>query len=294
MSMLKALLKSMRPRQWTKNIFIFAALVFDRKLDDPKALGSTILGFILFCLLSSVVYLLNDLGDIEADRNHPEKRKRPLASGILPAKIAWLTVAGLLVIILPLAFWLSIPFGLITSTYFLLNLAYTKWLKHVPLIDVLTLASFYVIRVGAGVVLVGVERFSPWLYMVTTMLALFIGLGKRRSELSLLADDANSSRKVLEGYSIPFLDHLIIIVSATTIMAYSLYTFSAPNLPENHAMMLTIPFVVYGIFRYLYLLHFDKDVGAPEEVVLTDRPLQVTMVAWMAAIFAIFYLFPSR
>lgn len=290
--MLRALIKSMRPKQWLKNVFIFAAVVFDQKLGNTQALIATILGFILFCLLSSAVYLLNDIGDIEADRNHPKKRLRPLPAGELPIPVAWAAVVVILLIVFPLSFALSVQFGVVASLYFFLNIAYTKWLKHIPILDVLILASFYVIRVLAGVVLVHVERFSPWLYVVTTMLALYIGLGKRRAELNLLAEDANSHRKVLEGYTIPFLDQLIMIISATTIMAYSLYTFSAPNLPENHAMMLTIPFVVYGIFRYLSLLEIDNRVGEPVEVVLTDRPLQITIVAWAAVILAIFYFLP--
>jgi 4-hydroxybenzoate polyprenyltransferase len=291
--MLRALIKSMRPRQWLKNVFIFAALVFDRKLANTQALVATILGFILFCLLSSAVYLLNDIGDIEADRNHPKKRLRPLPSGQLPVPVAWAAIVVILIIVFPLSFALSTSFGLVATLYFVLNVAYTKWLKHIPILDVLVLASFYVIRVHAGVVLVHVERFSPWLYVVTTMLALYIGLGKRRAELSLLADNANSHRKVLEGYTIPFLDQMILVVSATTIMSYSLYTFSAPNLPADHSMMLTIPFVVYGIFRYLHLLEVDNRVGEPVELALTDRPLQITMVTWAAVILAIFYFLPE-
>jgi 4-hydroxybenzoate polyprenyltransferase len=291
--MLRALIKSMRPRQWLKNVFIFAALVFDRKLANTQALVATILGFILFCLLSSAVYLLNDIGDIEADRNHPKKRLRPLPSGQLPVPVAWAAIVVILIIVFPLSFALSTSFGLVATLYFVLNVAYTKWLKHIPILDVLVLASFYVIRVHAGVVLVHVERFSPWLYVVTTMLALYIGLGKRRAELSLLADNANSHRKVLEGYTVPFLDQMILVVSATTIMSYSLYTFSAPNLPADHSMMLTIPFVVYGIFRYLHLLEVDNRVGEPVELALTDRPLQITMVTWAAVILAIFYFLPE-
>jgi 4-hydroxybenzoate polyprenyltransferase len=291
--MLRALIKSMRPRQWLKNVFIFAALVFDRKLANTQALVATILGFILFCLISSAVYLLNDIGDIEADRNHPKKRLRPLPSGQLPVPVAWAAIVVILIIVFPLSFALSTSFGLVATLYFVLNVAYTKWLKHIPILDVLVLASFYVIRVHAGVVLVHVERFSPWLYVVTTMLALYIGLGKRRAELSLLADNANSHRKVLEGYTIPFLDQMILVVSATTIMSYSLYTFSAPNLPADHSMMLTIPFVVYGIFRYLHLLEVDNRVGEPVELALTDRPLQITMVTWAAVILAIFYFLPE-
>jgi 4-hydroxybenzoate polyprenyltransferase len=291
--MLLALIKSMRPRQWAKNIFIFAALVFDQKLDDIPAVQVTFAGFILLCLLSSAVYLMNDLGDLEADRFHPKKRFRPIASGALPVNVARASFWVLILVVLPLAFWLSVPFGWIALAYFALNLAYTRWLKHVPILDVLVLASFYLLRVTAGVLLIDVERFSPWLFVVTGLLALFIGLGKRRSELSLLAEEANSHRRVLDGYTIPFLDQLIIIVSTATIMSYSLYTFSAPNLPGNHAMMLTIPSVLYGIFRYLHLIQVDLRVGSPEELLFNDRPLQITLAVWVTAVITVLYVMPA-
>lgn len=280
----------MRPRQWMKNILLFTALVFDRKLDDLPAFLTTLAGFILFCLLAGTVYVINDLADLEADRQHPEKRKRPLASGKLPLSVARLTAISLLLIIFPLGYLLSPGFALLCLAYLSLNLAYSNWLKHIPLIDVFILASFYVIRVVAGLTLIQVSRFSPWLFVVTTLLALYIGFGKRRAELALLADGANAHRRVLEGYTIPLLDQFIIIVSATTIVAYSLYTFSAPNLPDNHAMMLTIPFALYGIFRYLYLVQMKHSGGAPEDVLLSDRPLQVTIMLWGLAILAILYL----
>jgi 4-hydroxybenzoate polyprenyltransferase len=285
-----ALIKTMRPRQWMKNILLFTALVFDRKLDDLPAFTATLAGFILFCLLASTVYIINDLADLEADRQHPEKRKRPLASGKLPLSVARLTAIFLLLVIFPLAYLLSPGFALLCLAYLSLNLAYSNWLKHIPLIDVFVLASFYVIRVIAGLTLIQVSRFSPWLFVVTTLLALYIGFGKRRAELALLADGANAHRKVLEGYTIPLLDQFIIIVSATTIVAYSLYTFSAPNLPDNHAMMLTIPFALYGIFRYLYLVQMKHSGGAPEDVLFSDRPLQITIMLWGLAILAILYL----
>lgn len=288
--MFKALLKTMRPRQWTKNVFVLSALVFDRKLTHLPELWHTLAGFVLFCLLSSIVYIINDLGDIEADRAHPEKCHRPLASGALPVSVARFTALLLTLIVFPLAYWLSWKFFLVALLYFVMNLAYSKSLKHIPLVDVLIVAAGFVLRVSAGVVLVEVERFSPWLYVVTTLLSLYIGFGKRRSELTLLAGNANAHRKVLEGYTIPFLDQLITIVSGTTIIAYSLYTFSAPNLPENHAMMLTIPFVIYGIFRYLYIVQIEGRGGSPEEVVLTDRPMQLTIVLWGIAVLVIFYL----
>ncbi len=193
----------------------------------------------------------------------------------------------------PLAYLLSPSFAAIALIYLAVNLAYSNYFKHIPLIDVMFLAAGYVLRVGAGVMLITVERFSPWLYVVTTLFALYIGFGKRRAEMTLLLNgNSGSTRKVLEGYTIPFLDQLIIIVSSTTIVAYSLYTFSAPNLPENHVMMLTIPFVLYGIFRYLYLLLVKGEGGAPDELLLSDRPLQATIFLWGLSILVLFYLFP--
>ena len=288
---IRSLIKTMRPHQWIKNILVYVPLVFDRKLTHIPSLIRTTTGFILFCLVASVVYIINDIADLEADRNHPEKRNRPLASGDLPISVAIVTAIVILVIVFPLAYWLAPSFALVLVCYFTLNLLYSKWLKHIPIIDVFVLASFYVLRVIAGLTLVDVERFSPWLYMVTTLLALYIGLGKRRAELALMEDNANQHRRVLEGYTIPLLDQYITIVSAMTIITYSLYTFSAPNLPENHAMMLTIPFAIYGVFRYLYLIQIKKKGGAPEEILLSDRPLQVTVVLWGLAVMVIFYIF---
>jgi 4-hydroxybenzoate polyprenyltransferase len=176
--------------------------------------------------------------------------------------------------------------------YFLLNLSYSKWLKHIPLIDVLVIAACFVLRVAAGVSVIEVQRFSPWLYVVTTLFALYLGFGKRRAEMSVLVSDSPAShRKVLAGYSIDLIDQLITVVSSTTIIAYSLYTFSAPNLPDNHAMMLTIPFVLYGIFRYLFLIKMQNAGGEPEELLLKDRPLQATIALWGLAVVIIFYLF---
>jgi len=291
--MFRAILISMRPRQWLKNLVLFAGLVFDRqlRLDNLPAVWHTIAGFIIFCLISGVVYLLNDIADIEADRSHPQKRHRPIASGQLPVRVALGTGLGLIACIFPLAYWLSPGFALLAGIYFLLNLAYSKWIKHVPLLDVFAIALGFVLRVGAGVALIDVARFSPWLYIVMTLGSLYIGFGKRRAELALLAEGANLHRKVLDGYTIPLLDQFITIVSGTTIIAYSLYTFSAPNLPDNHLMMLTIPFVLYGVFRYLYLIQVKHSGGAPEEVLLSDRPLQISILLWGLAVLLIFYLF---
>jgi 4-hydroxybenzoate polyprenyltransferase len=290
--MLLALLKTMRPKQWPKNILLYAGLIFDRQLTHLPSLARVTVGFFLFCLLSSVVYIINDLVDVEADRQHPTKRFRPIASGELSLWAARAAIVILLLIVFPLAYLLSPVFAAFALVYLLLNLAYSFNLKHVPILDVVVLASLYVLRVGAGVALISVISFSPWLYVSTTFLALFIGIGKRRAELNLLADGANITRPVLEGYTLPLLDQLVTIVSSITIITYSLYTFAAENLPDNHTMMLTIPFVIYAIFRYLYLIQVEHSGGAPEEVLFSDRPLQVTLGLWGLAILLIFYILP--
>ena len=288
--MITALLKTMRPRQWTKNAFVFFALIFDKQLFHRVAFLDTLAGFVLFCLTSSVVYLVNDIADIEADRQHPVKKNRPLPSGKLPIRVAWAAAVALVIITLPLAYWLAPGFALVLTIYLVINLAYSKWLKLIPILDVFIIAAGFVLRVEAGVALIVVERFSPWLYVVTTLGSLYLGFGKRRAELTLLANGAGSHRKVLEGYSIPLLDQYITIVSAATILSYSLYTFSAPNLPANHSMMLTIPFIAYIIFRYLYLIQMTQNAGAPEEVLLTDRPIQISILLTGLVILAVFYI----
>jgi len=289
--MLKAVLKTMRPKQWAKNVFLFVALVFDRKLTNTEAIAHTIAGAITFSLVASIVYIINDIADVEADRQHPTKVNRPIAAGILPIPIAWLTVGVLFLIAFPAAYLLSPDFTLIAFGYLLLNLIYSKWLKHVVLLDIIVLASFYVVRVAAGVTLIDVVRFSPWLYIFTTFLALLIGTGKRRAELSQLAEGANAHRRVLEGYTLEFLDHLINLASGMTIITYSLYTFSAPNLPDNYVMMFTIPFILYSIFRYQYLLQVKDTGGAPEDIVLSDRPLQSAIILYGLTVLLIFYRF---
>jgi len=279
----------MRPKQWAKNIFVFTALIFDRKLLHLGAFSKTMAGAALFCLLASAVYVLNDIADREVDQQHPTKKTRPIASGELSVKAAWALGVSLLVIALPLAYLLSPGFFIICLVYFSLNILYSSKLKHIPLIDVLVLASFYLLRVSSGTTLIEVKRFSPWLYVVTSLFALFIGLGKRRAEL-VLQIDSTTIRPVLQGYSLNLLDQLINIVSGTTIVTYSLYTFTAPNLHDNNSMMFTIPFVVYGIFRYLYLIQIGEG-GAPEDIALTDRPLQAAIFLWSICVLLIFYLY---
>jgi 4-hydroxybenzoate polyprenyltransferase len=290
--MIKALLKTMRPRQWTKNGFVFAALVFDEKLFQVQMLGKTVLAFIVFCLAASAVYLLNDLVDREKDRQHPTKRFRPLASGELAPRIAVTAIAVFVVAAFIFALWLGPGFALVIAAYLLLNVVYSFWLKHVVLVDVFLVAAFHLLRVVAGVVVIQAARFSPWLYICITLLALFIAIGRRRQELVLLGEaNANSHRASLEEYNLRLLDDMIGLVTAAATVSYSFYTFSAPNLPANNAMMLTIPFVLYGIFRYLYLIHVKNEGGAPEELILQDKPLLAGVTLWALAIVIVLYVF---
>lgn len=283
------ILKTMRLRQWPKNAFVFAALIFDGQLLVLDSLLITSFAFILFCLASSLVYIINDLSDIESDRLHPVKRDRPLASGRLTKKLAVVSAGALFILVFPAAFLLNTHLGLIISGYFILMLSYSFWLKHMPLIDVMIIAAGFVLRVAAGVVIIETQQFSPWLFVATTFLALFIGLGKRRAEIKLLENTAVSHRRVLEGYSLDFLDQLITIVLSTTLMTYCLYTFSSPVSPGNHSMMLTIPFVIYGLLRYLYLIRIKHIGGAPEEIVLTDLPMQIAVALWGLTVILIIY-----
>ncbi len=287
--MITALFKSLRPKQWTKNLFIFAALVFDVKLFQVEPLVKTFIGFLLLCAISGTVYLINDLADIEKDRQHPTKKNRPIPSGQVPFKVALAAAIIIPAVCLPLSFWLDFYFGVIITAYLLLQIAYSFKLKNIVIVDVLTIAAGFVLRVAAGVALVDAARFSPWLYVFTVLLALFLGLGKRREELALLKDQASNSRTILNEYNLPFLDEMMAVVTAGTVMTYSFYTFSAPNLPDNHLMMVTIPFVIYGIFRYLYVIHVQGNGGAPDEVLLTDRPLQVSIGLFGLSVIAILY-----
>ena len=290
--MLIGLIKTLRPKQWTKNGFVFVPLVFDVKVFQLEPLLRTLAGFVLLCLISGTVYLINDLVDIERDRQHPTKRNRPLASGQLPKSVAIAAAVALPVIVLPLSFLLDVQFGLILSGYLALQILYSLWLKNIVIVDVMVVAAGFVLRVAAGVPLVSAERFSPWLYLFTSLLALFMALGKRRQEIVLLKDGAGSSRASLDHYNLPFLDEMMAVVTAGTLTTYALYTFSAPNLPKNHSMMLTIPFVLYGIFRYLYVVHIQGNGGAPDEVLLTDRPLLAAVGLFGIAVVVILYLSP--
>jgi 4-hydroxybenzoate polyprenyltransferase len=292
MTLVRELLRAMRPKQWTKNVVIFAALVFDAKFTNSTYLVPTVIGFLIFCLVSGTVYLINDLTDIDKDRQHPKKRDRPLASGRLPIGVARAAAVAILIVCLPASFFLNPLFGAVVTGYLVLQIGYSYLLKNIVIVDVLALATGFVLRVAAGAVLVEAERFSPWLYVCTVLLALFLAFSKRRGELVLLQENANSHRAILEEYSLPLLDEMISVVTATTVLAYALYTFDPrnPHLPENNTMMLTIPFVLYGIFRYLYLVHQKGETAPPDEVLLKDRPLQLTIGLWGLTVLGLLYL----
>ncbi len=281
---------AMRPKQWLKNSFVFAALVFDQQLFSWPSLRITILAAGLFCLVSSMVYIINDLADFETDRLHPVKKDRPLASGKLSKRTSIITVILIALIVFPVAFLTNTGLGITLAVYLCLMLAYSYWLKNLVLIDVMVIAAGFVLRVTAGVLVIKTQLFSPWLFVSTLLLALFIGLGKRRAEIALLETQATAHRRVLGGYTLDLLDQLLTIVLSTTLMTYCLYTFSAALLPGNYFMMLTIPFVIYGLFRYLYLIRVESFGGAPEEIILTDRPMQAAIGFWGLTVLVIIYL----
>lgn len=286
---LRGLFISLRPRQWTKNGLLFAGLIFSFNLANIPLLVTACAAFAVFCALSSGLYLVNDLADAEKDRNHPKKRFRPIAAGAVSPRVALGAALLLVGTALPAAFLINSTFGILAVAYAALVLAYTFGLKHIVIIDVFALAGGFVVRAVAGAAAIMVP-ISPWLYVCTILGALFIGIGKRRHELVLLQAEANNHRPILQEYSAALLDQMMSVVTSALVMAYSLYTFSAPNLPENHAMMLTIPFVLYGVFRYLYLVHIRGDGGSPDELFLRDRPLLADGILWLLTATAILYL----
>jgi 4-hydroxybenzoate polyprenyltransferase len=304
---MRALLAAMRPRQWTKNLVVFVGVIFAQRLLAPSSIERATLAFLIFCLASSCIYLLNDLLDLEGDREHPVKRNRPLASGRLPTSWAIVTMglllllcAGLIAIIFTIPIkpqvdtfahlgGANLLFTLAVVTYLVVMVLYGVWLKHVVLLDVFIIAGGFVLRILAGTVVVPVY-ISPWLYLVTILLSLFLALSKRRHELILLQEQASNHRKILKEYSIPMLDQMITIVAAATVMAYSLYTFQGPT--GNQRLMVTIPLVLYGMFRYLYLVYMRMEGGSPEEVLLRDRHMLITVVLCTTIIIAVLYILP--
>jgi 4-hydroxybenzoate polyprenyltransferase len=286
----KALIRALRPKQWTKNVIVFAALVFSGQLVDPAQAGKAALAFALFCLLSGSGYLLNDLLDRERDRRHPLKAKRPIASGALPPSTAWVVFFFLAGGSLGMAFFLSVPFGYAALAYFLLQIAYSLWLKAAVILDVFAIAAGFVLRAVAGAEVIAVE-ISSWLLVCTMLLALFLGLCKRRHELVLLEEEAGGHRASLASYSTLLLDQMIAVVTASTVVAYALYTMADETVQkfQTDGLKYTLPFVLYGIFRYLYLVHQKEEGGNPETTLLTDRPLLVNLAMYALAVGYILY-----
>jgi 4-hydroxybenzoate polyprenyltransferase len=285
-----SLLLALRPAQWTKNLIIFAGLIFGQRLFDGSAVLTSLAAFAIFCALSGVVYLINDVMDREADRQHPLKRHRPIASGQVPVGLAIGTAVGLGVMALAAAFTLRFEFGLVSSAYVSLLALYSGPLKHVVIIDVLTIAIGFVLRAVAGAVVIGVE-IGHWLLIVTLLLALFLALSKRRHELVLLAGGATSHRPILQEYSPYLLDQMIAVVTASTLVAYAFSTIS-PEVIEKFGtdkLGLTFPFPLYGIYRYLYLVHQKEGGGSPADMLLTDRPLLICVGLWAVAVALIIY-----
>jgi 4-hydroxybenzoate polyprenyltransferase len=285
-SVARAALAGLRPRQWTKNLLLFAGLLFAGKIGDTSLWADAWIAFAAYCAASSAAYLANDVRDAAHDREHPVKRLRPIASGELPVRVA-LALAGVLSVA---AFALTAALGpwsvALMAAFLALQVAYSAGLKHVVLIDILVIAALFVVRASAGAKAVDV-RISPWLLICTGLLALFLALAKRRAELVLVGADETPGRPVLEGYSLALVDQLVSIVAAATVIAYALYTFGAR---DSNAMMATIPFVLYGVFRYLLLVHRQNLGEEPENVLLTDVPLLVTLAAWAATSAAILAL----
>jgi 4-hydroxybenzoate polyprenyltransferase len=284
-----ALLASLRPRQWVKNLFVFAGVIFSQQMLTPLA-WTALAAFVIFCGLSGAIYLFNDVADAERDRLHPSKRLRPVASGALSRSTALVFGVLLLAGCFAAAFWISASFGLVALGYGALLTAYSVWLKHMVILDVLTVAAGFVLRAVAGAVAVEAE-ISGWLLICTILIALFLALGKRRHEYRSLARDAAAHRPILAEYSESFLDQMISVVTASTVTAYALYTMSPETVAKFHTRLLplTLPFVLYGIFRYLYLLYRRDLGGNPSDLFVNDRALLFDAVLWMLATFAIIY-----
>ena len=291
---LKAVVLSMRPRQWTKNGIVFIALIFSVNLEwQPDDIDSwdhllvrACITFLVFCMASGAEYLINDTKDRASDAMHPRKRRRPIAAGLLAPNAAVVWAVGLSIAAVAIAFAMDWRTGLVVVGYIGATLAYSMYLKYQVILDVMTIAAGFVLRAMAGAYAIDVP-ISPWLYVVTALGALFLAITKRRAEVVLLQEEASNHRSTLEHYTPALVDQMTSMVTASTVIAYALYTFTAENLPANHEMMLTIPFVAYGIFRYLYLSLTRNEGGSPEEVLLKDVPLLLTVAGWVATSMAV-------
>jgi len=278
------LFRALRPQQWIKNLFIFAPLIFSQNIFNRPLVVTSLLAFAAFCLVTSAIYLFNDLRDLEEDRLHPVKSRRPLAAGRLKKGTAIVAMAVLGPAGLLIAAAINLNFLLMTVAYVALQVAYCLWLKHVVILDVFVVAAGFLIRVVAGGLAIRVF-LSSWLLICTTLLSLFLAMGKRRHELIILEKDAASHRPILREYNIYLLDQMISVVTASTLLAYCLYTISEETVAKfgTRNLIFTVPFVLYGIFRYLYLIHQKSEGGTPETLILKDKPLLVDLFLWVAA-----------
>jgi 4-hydroxybenzoate polyprenyltransferase len=283
---LKAYIQLLRPKHWIKNLFVFAALLFSRNIDKLPSLAEAAWAFLCFCLTASAVYIFNDLIDMEKDRKHPRKCRRPLASGRIGRGEAILLLAAMLPAVVILPFLSSFSFGLVILIYLLNNLLYTVYLKNVVILDVMSIAAGFILRVAGGAIAIAVQ-ISPWLILCTFLLALFLGFSKRRNELLVLEQDAQDHRLILGQYSLEFIDNMLSIVTASTLISYSMYTFFASD--EKYSMV-TILFVLYGIFRYQYIIYNKKQGESPEEIVLSDKPMLINIILWILVSTAILYI----
>ncbi len=279
----------LRIRQWTKNILIFAALIFSNRANQfPFALKS-IIAFFLFSIASGAIYTLNDILDYESDREHPIKKQRPIASGRVSIKTGWILFIVLATISLILSFLFAVDFGFVVLFYFLLQALYCRYLKKIVIVDVFVISFGFIMRVIAGAVAIDAP-ISNWILACTMLLALFLALSKRRHELILLNSNADDHRTILKEYSPYLLDQMIGVVTSATLVAYMIFTLSEETTAKFGNMILTVPFVLYGIFRYLYLVHMKDKGGQPEEILLTDIPLQIDILLYGLVVLAIIYL----
>lgn len=282
-SALREWVRLVRPMQWSKNAILFAGAVFGAVIDQPEQFTLALLAFVVFCLISSATYIFNDWIDTKSDRLHPKKRFRPLAAGTIPSTSA-LIIAGLcvgvgLTLSLAVGWW----FLLVSVSYLTLMVGYCLSLKNIVILDVFVIAGGFVLRAVGGAVAVDLP-ISPWLLFCTMLLALFLGFCKRRNELVALTDESRAYRKTLQGYTVPMLDQAISVTAASTIMAYSIYTFNATQVPTNDVMMITIPFVAFAMFRYLFLVYAKNQGGSPEALLFRDLPLLCSILGWGATV----------
>lgn len=289
---LRGLIRTMRLRQWSKNVAIFAAILFDRQLFVPHALLRVIIGFILLSLVASAIYLINDIVDVERDRLHPKKKLRAIPSGQLPISLA--IAAGIVLPVVGIggALLFSPPLALVLLAYLVLHIVYSFYLKNVVLIDVFAIAAGFILRVIAGVVVITVANFSPWLYVCAGALSLFLAVGKRRQELILLTGNGNAGevRTTYKEYNLPLLDDMLRMVTTSCVLAYTFYTFEATTSLAPDVMLLTVPIVVFGIFRYLYLIHVRGEGGAPDELLFKDKVLLIDIILWVLVVILLIYI----